>query len=64
MARTHQAYPPEIRQQMVELVQSEGIRGRCGARAAELIHSFHRIVHPLPRPPTPFYRRLFLTKEG
>ena len=29
------------------------------------IHSFHRLVHPLPRtPPPPFYRRLFLKNEG
>ena len=42
----------------------EGIRGRCGAREVELIHSFHRIVHPLPRTPSPFYRRLFLSTEG
>ena len=45
-------------------------RGRCLDNAfierlwRSLIHNFHRLVHPLPRTPTPFYRRLFLTKEG
>ena len=48
----------------VFVVGYEGARGRCGGRAVELIHSIHRLDHPLPRTPTPFYRRLFLTKRG
>ena len=50
--------------QQVAPAGCEGIRGRCGARAVEYIHIIHRLVHLLPRTPTPFYRRLFLTREG
>ena len=42
----------------------EGIRGRCGAREVELFHSFHRLVHPLPRTPTPFAAPCFSRRRG
>ena len=41
----------------------EGIRGRTGARAWEVIHIYTGSFTPSPDP-TPFYRRLISTRKG
>ena len=41
----------------------EGIRGRTGARAWEVIHIYTGSFTPSPAP-TPFYRRLISTRKG
>ena len=42
----------------------EGIRGRTGARAWEVIHIYTGSFTPLPGPHPPFYRRLISTRKG